>query len=73
MCQRIRLGLPKLLEHLSGNQIKPFTAEECPLAYRPPSPEFDALEHRFASLSKSLTRPKRRLSFRLIELSLSAE
>ena len=52
MRQSMRLGLPKLLEQLSGNQLKPFTAEECRLAYRVPNPEFDALEHHCASLPK---------------------
>jgi hypothetical protein len=39
-------------EQLSGNQLKPFTAAECRLAYRTPNPEFDALEHHCASLPK---------------------
>ena len=52
MRQSMRLGLPKLLEQSSGNQLKPFTAEECRLAYQTPNPEFDALEHHCASLPK---------------------
>jgi hypothetical protein len=52
MRQSMRLGLPKLLEQLSGNPLKPFTEEECRLAYRTPNPEFDALEHYCASLPK---------------------
>jgi hypothetical protein len=52
MRQSMKLGLPKLLEQLSGNPLKPFTAEECRLAYRTPNAEFDALEHHCASLPK---------------------
>jgi hypothetical protein len=33
-------------------EMKPFTEEECRLAYRTPNPEFDALEHHCASLPK---------------------
>ena len=50
MSQSMRLGLPKLLEQLSGKQLKPFTVDECRRAYRTPNPEFDALEHHCASL-----------------------
>jgi hypothetical protein len=52
MRQSMRLGLPKLLEQLSGNQLKPFTEGECHQSYRAPNPEFDALEHHCASLPK---------------------
>jgi hypothetical protein len=52
MRQSMRLGLPKLLKELAGYQLKPFTDEECRLAYRTPNPEFDALEHHCASLPK---------------------
>jgi hypothetical protein len=52
MRQSMRLGLPKLLAQLSNNQLKPFTEEECRLAFRTPNPEFDALEHHCASLPK---------------------
>jgi hypothetical protein len=52
MRQSMRLGLPKLLEELSGNDLKPFTKGECRLAYRTPNAEFDALEHHCASLPK---------------------
>jgi hypothetical protein len=52
MRQSMRLGLPKLLEQLSGNHLKPLTAEECRLAYRRPNAEFDALEHHCALLPK---------------------
>jgi hypothetical protein len=54
MRQSMRLGLSKLLEQLSDNQIKPLTAEECRMSYQTPNPEFDALEHHCASLPKSL-------------------
>jgi hypothetical protein len=52
MRQSMRLGLPKLLEQLSSNQLAPFTETEIHLAYRTPNPEFDALEHHCASLPK---------------------
>ena len=53
MRQSMRLGLPKLLEQLSRNQLKPFTREERRLAYQTPNPEFDSLEHHCASLPKA--------------------
>ncbi len=56
MRQSIRLGLPKLLEQLSSDQLKPFTAEESRLAYQTPNPEFDELEHHCASLPKRRVR-----------------
>jgi hypothetical protein len=52
MRQSMRLGLPKLLEQLSGDKLKPLTAEESRLAYCVPNLEFDALEHHCASLPK---------------------
>jgi hypothetical protein len=52
MRQSMRLGLPKLLEQLSGNKPKPFSAEERSLAYATPNSEFDALEHHCALLPK---------------------
>lgn len=52
MRQSMRLGLPKLLEQLSGNKPKPFTSKERRLAYSTPNPEFDALEHHCALLPK---------------------
>jgi hypothetical protein len=52
MRQSMRLGLPKLLEQLSRNQLTAFTEEERRLAYRTPNPEFDALEHHCAALPK---------------------
>jgi len=52
MRQSMWFGLPKLLEESSGNQVRPFTAEESRLAYRTPNPEFDDLEHHCASLPK---------------------
>jgi len=42
----------KLREQPSGNQLQPFTGEECRLAYQTPNPEFDDLEHHCASLPK---------------------
>jgi hypothetical protein len=54
MRQSMRLGLPKLLEQLSRNQLKPFTKEETRLAYQTPNPEFDGLEHHCVSLPKKL-------------------
>jgi len=56
MRQSMRLGLPRLIEQLSDNPLKPFTAEECRLAYRTPNPEFDELEHHCASLPKRQAR-----------------
>jgi hypothetical protein len=52
MRQSMSLGLPSLLKQTSETPIKPFSAEECRLAYRKPNPEFDALEHHRASLPK---------------------
>ena len=54
MRQSMKLGLPKLKEQLSADQLKPFTKEECRLAFQTPNPEFDALEHHCASLPKRL-------------------
>jgi hypothetical protein len=53
MRQSMRLGLPKLLEQLSRNRLKPFTKEETRLAYQTANPEFDDLEHHCASLPKA--------------------
>lgn len=52
MRQSMRIGLPNLLEQSPAHPLKPFTQEECLLAYRTPNPEFDALEHHCASLPK---------------------
>lgn len=54
MRQSMRLGLPKLLEQLSKNELKPFSKEEIRLAYQTPNPEFDGLEQHCASLPKAL-------------------
>ncbi len=53
MRQSMRLGLPKLLEQLSSNQLKPLTETETRLAYETPNSEFDGLEHHCASLPKA--------------------
>ncbi len=50
MRQSIRIGLPKLKERLSTRELKPFTLEECRLAFQTPDLEFDALEEHCAKL-----------------------
>jgi len=48
MCQSMRLGLPRLAERLSMQQVlndlKPLTKEECEQCWGKPDPEWDALE-----------------------------
>jgi hypothetical protein len=44
-------------ESLSTAELRPFTPEECRLAYEVPNPEFDELEHHCASLPKRLPEP----------------
>ena len=52
--QSISLGLPKLREQSSMPALKPFTEQECRLAFETPNPDFDALEHHCANLPKRL-------------------
>lgn len=58
MRQSMRLGLPKLAETLSMEQVlrnlKPMTKQEIRQCYQEPNPEFDALEHYCASLPQPL-------------------
>ena len=57
MRQSIRLGLPKLKEQLSTNQLKPFSEEECRQAWGSGSDaEFDALAAAMVKLP--ITPPK---------------
>jgi hypothetical protein len=53
MRQSMKLGLPKLREHLSPDSLrnlKPLSKAEARRCYRQPNREFDALEHHLASL-----------------------
>jgi hypothetical protein len=44
-------------QNRSAEELRPFTPEECRLAYEVPNPEFDALEHHCASLPKRPPEP----------------
>jgi len=53
MRQSMKLGLPRLREHLSTHPLKdlePMSRAESRRCYQQPNPEFDALEHHLASL-----------------------
>ena len=52
MRQSIRLGLPKLVDKLSLEELKPLTEEECRKCWEMPDPEFDALAAHCAALPK---------------------
>ena len=58
MRQSMKLGLPKLIQDLSMEQVlknlKPMTREEERQCWEEPNPEFDALEHHCASLPQPL-------------------
>ena len=53
MLQSMKLGLPKLVEELSMEQVlknlKPMTPAECRECWEEPNEEFDALEHHCAT------------------------
>jgi hypothetical protein len=50
MRQSIRLGLPKLQEQLSVNQLKPLTKAECDQCWRTADEEFDRLAAQCSAL-----------------------
>ena len=50
MRQSMKLGLPKLREHLSDKQLRPLTKEEFRQCWGTPDPEFDDLAAHCASL-----------------------
>jgi len=52
MRQSMKLGAPRLREHLGSARLKPFTKEEERRAWGVPNAEFDALEHHCAGLPK---------------------
>ena len=53
MRQSMKLGLPRLVEELSMEQVlknlKPMTGAECRECWEEPNEEFDALEHHCAT------------------------
>jgi hypothetical protein len=57
MRQSMKLGLPRLVEKLSMEQVlknlKPLTPEECRQCWETPDPEFDRLAAHCASLPKT--------------------
>jgi len=56
MRQSMRLGLPKLREQLSVQEVlKPFSEEESRLAFETPNPEFDGLERHCASMRQRVS------------------
>ncbi len=48
--QSIKLGLPRVIEVLSSDLVRPMSHEERRRCYEGPNPEFDALEHHCASM-----------------------
>ena len=50
MRQSMRLGMPRLREQLSVNQVKPLSEAECRECWEKPDPEFDALAAHCAGL-----------------------
>ena len=61
MRQSMKLGLPKLVEELSMEQVlknlKPMTSEECRNCWQEPNEEFDALEHHCATHPYQVSAP----------------
>jgi len=62
MRQSMKLGLPKLVEQLSVEQVlknlKPMTFEECRECWEEPNEEFDALEHHCATHPYEVSKPE---------------
>ena len=62
MRQSMKLGLPKLVEELSMEQVlknlKPMTPEESQECWEKPNDEFDALEHHCATHPYQVSQPE---------------